>query len=199
MDWSAQTLRLIYEASKQPYASHRPTGYDAWPYNSGSEADVEQFLHDMVSDLEQSDITTVEADFDSFGGGYASFIEVWSSKKDGNSKRPYLGSGEEMTGIVVYVSRIAPVAVYGAGHRTRHAHGRTSNFVEYDTIGTLPSGNWQTVLKEICAKLENHGIQVTDAKTLLQRLPFEASIETNLGNYILDALTFSATAGIINV
>ena len=196
--WSEQTLKQIYEAgahegeTRQEFPNRASLG-DQWPYHGGSELDIEAHLHLVVAHLSDSSLVFIEADFSSFGSGYASFVEIFCSKKDGSSHRPFLGSGEKVSGekvsgekvsgINFYVSRLAPVAAYGAGERTRHARGGSSTFLEYDNLGTTPPGDWKAVLDEVSAKLESDGFQIAGSKLLNRFLPFDAKIETNLGDY----------------
>ena len=113
MDCSAETLQHIYDATHQKQWQQPSVG--AWPYAGGSELDVEQHLHSLVSDLERSALISVEADFNSFGCGYASFVEMFCFPKDGSSRK-HSGFGEETLGLSVYVSRLVPVAAYGAAN-----------------------------------------------------------------------------------
>ena len=183
MDWSEQTLKQIYEAEHQRNwaLKHQHTVGNCWPYNGGSDEDIEAHLYDVVADLETSSLISVEADFNSYGSGYASFVDVFCFKKDGSSRKRFLGSGEKTTGIQVYISRLAAVAAYGAEERTRHPHGGSSSLLSYDSAGTTPPGNWQAVLQEIAAKLQSNRIEIADGATLNRLLPFQVDIETNLG------------------
>lgn len=188
MNWSKQTLKQIYDAGYhegrvwQNYPNRSSLG-EHWPYRGGSDLDIEAYLHSVAAYLGDSGLISVEADFNSFGSGYASFVELFCTKKDGTSGRTFLGSGEKFTGICVYVSRLAPVVTYGAGERTRHAHGGSSSFLSYDTLGTTPPGDWAGVLEEVSAKLKENGFEMTEPEILNEILPFEAIIETNLGEY----------------
>lgn len=140
MDWSDQALKQIYEAEHQqnwiPKRQH--TVGNRWPYNGGLDEDVEAHLHDVVADLETSPLISVEADFDSYGGGYASFVDVFCFKKDGSSRERFLGSGEKIIGIQIYLSRLAPIAAYGAEECTRHPRGGSSSLLAYDSVATMP-------------------------------------------------------------
>lgn len=183
MDWSDEALKQIYEFEHRQNRTQeqRHAVGNAWPYNGGSDEDIEAHLHQIVAHLEASSAISVEADFNSYGSGYASFVEVFCFKKDGSTRRRFLGSGEKVIGIQVYISRLAPVAVYGAEERTRHAHGGSSGLLTHEGVGTIPQGNWQAVLEEIASKLISSGIDVADAATIGKLLPFHADIETNLG------------------
>ncbi len=183
MDWFNEALKRIYEFEHRQnrIQEQRHTVGMAWPYNGGSDEDIEKYLHQIVACLEASSVISIEADFNSYGSGYASFVDMFCFKKDGSTRQRFLGSGEKVTGIQVYLSRLAPVAVYGAEERTRHANGGSSSLLGYDAIGTVPDGDWKCVLEEVHAVLENFGLEIADAMTVSKLLPFDASIETNLG------------------
>jgi hypothetical protein len=66
VDWSEATIKRVYEGHLVG---------NEWPYLDGSKQDVEQYLRDVVADLGQSDLVSVEADFNHFGSGYASFLD----------------------------------------------------------------------------------------------------------------------------
>jgi hypothetical protein len=113
MNFDDATLKRLYETP--------PVG-DIWPYESGSLDVVEGYLRDTVAYLTHSALVTVEADFDSYGSGYASFVELFCYKCDGSSTKP-LVTGKSITGIVYCLSRHAPVVAFGWDRRTRHAAG----------------------------------------------------------------------------
>jgi hypothetical protein len=103
-------------------------------------------------------------------------------KKDGSATRPYMGAGKVVDGLLVYLCRRVPIAVYGADTRAYRAGGGSSGFLGPDTVGTPPAGDWDAVVKEVCAKLREHGLSIADAETLQPLLSFEYTIDTNLSN-----------------
>jgi hypothetical protein len=179
MDWSEPTIRRVYEGNLVG---------EEWPYVGGSEADVETFLRDVVIDLGQSDLLTVEADFNHFGSGYASFVEVFCVKKDGSGTRPYMGTGKVVDGLLVYLCRRAPIAAYGADTRAYHAGGGSSGFLGPDTVGITPAGDWEAAVREVCAKLSERGISIADVEMLRHPLTFEYTIDNNLSDAPYQAL-----------
>lgn len=60
-----------------------PTG-DLWPYSEGDEEKVEGFLKSVVADLARSRLVEIEAEFGHYGSGYASYVDVLASRKDGD-------------------------------------------------------------------------------------------------------------------
>ena len=113
MNYDEATLKRLYET---PPIGNIP------PYESGSLEAVEDYVRETVATLSRSSLITVEANFDSYGCGYASFIEVFCYKSDGSSTKPF-GIGKSITGIVYCLSRHAPIAMFGWDRRWRNATG----------------------------------------------------------------------------
>lgn len=172
MDWSEQTLKYVYESYQPPYTPHRVG--DFWPYNGrASEADMQflRFLYELKSDLERSDLVAVGENFGDFQGGFASFGSFYCFKKDGSSTR-HFGSAKVIMGIVINVSCLAPVAVYGSG----------DYFLKLEMLGVLPPGDWERVWDEVHPKFERRGLEFASPEVLGQFLPFDANLHTLMGD-----------------
>lgn len=112
MEWSESIIRRVHEGS---------IAGESWPYAGGSAEDIEDYLKDTAAYLRRSELLTVETHFDSFGCGYASFVEVFCSKKEGSCARQY-GDSLHTDGLLVYLCRHAPMAAYGRETRTRSSN-----------------------------------------------------------------------------
>ena len=169
MDWSTPTLKHFYET----------TIGNTWPYKGGSEEDLNTYFRGVVDDLQNSGLISVWANFDD--GGFASYLELFCYKKDGSSRQTLSGCREEIMGILVYISHHAPIAAYGAGRRTQSRRPEIFalgfNRLGYDDIDTVPPGDWQEILDEICTKLKQAGLEVANSEALNERLPPEVSLE----------------------
>jgi hypothetical protein len=142
----------------------------------GSKSAIKNVLHD----LEQSKQITVESD-DSYGSGYASYLDVFCFKKDGSSSR-VTGLSTTIEGIALYLCKLAPVAVMGAMTKTKSKNAGSSSFLRPDDLNKLPAGDWHSVVVEIKHKLEKQNIVLLEPKILKQVMPFEAKIPTILGD-----------------
>lgn len=93
-----------------------------FPYLNGTKNDIEGFIKSIVADLNRSSMIKAEADYSSYGSGYASYVDIFCSKKDGSSTTQR-GGVYWIEGIAVYICRLAPVACFGATQLTRHKEG----------------------------------------------------------------------------
>lgn len=171
-------------------AADSPVGAE-WPYSGGSAEEVETFLHLAVHTLERDRSRIVKADFNHFGSGYASFVEVFCYPAD-NSTRQQQATGEEFEGIVYYLSRLAPVATYAVDTRLSSRQKYTGSLLSDDTAGILRDPKWVDFHRNICALLRGHSFHIADNVELNVPLPFPVKIDTNLGNspYCLFDLLF---------
>lgn len=142
----------------------------------GSKSALKNVLHE----LEQSKQIAVESD-DSYGSGYASYLDVFCFKKDGSSTR-VSGLSTITEGIALYLCKLAPVAVMGAMTKTKSKNGGSSSFLRPEDSNILPAGNWDTVIFEIKQKLEKQNIELLEPKILKQKMPFVAEIPTIFGD-----------------
>ncbi len=179
---SEQMLRQIIAGT--------PVG-DIWPYNSGSEDAIEQHLRNCVAQLGLSTQIIVEADFDHYGSGYASYVDVFCYKNDGSSTR-HRDETLPIDGLTIYLCRLAPVAVYGRNHKTRDARGGSSGFLNAENVDTTPPGQWESIAQEINKNLASLGFELLDRDTVSRELPFKADISTILGDEHIKSLTHSS-------
>jgi hypothetical protein len=134
----------------------------------------------VLHDLEQSKQIAVESD-DSYGSGYASYLNIFCLKKDGSSSR-VSGLSTTIDGIALYLCKLAPVAVMGAMTKTKSKNGGSSSFLRPEDLNKVPAGDWNSVLAEIKHKLEKQNVVLLEPKILKQEMPFEANIPTILGD-----------------
>ena len=158
----------------------KPVG-DIAPYKNGSSNMIEAHLKDTVRALERSSRIQVELEQDSYGSGYASYFDVFCYKAGGRSSR--IEAGTTITdGITIYLCKLAPIAVFGAMTKTKHKNSASSGFLSATEVNTLPKGDWADVMAEIRMKLEEKNFVLLEPKVLKKEIPFDARIETNLGD-----------------
>src|SRR5688572_23746580 len=105
MELSESNLRTIFVELRRVGST--------WPYDRGSAEDVEAYLRDVVAFLQRSPRLVFDPHRDHYGSGYASYIHLFCSKRGRKSARRQ--EDIEVPGIDLYLSRLAPLAVYGAG------------------------------------------------------------------------------------
>lgn len=163
------------------------------PFKHGDAAGIEEYLQRVVADLTRSQRLQVEAEFNHYGSGYASYVEVFCYKMRGLSTQEINGI-RRIDGIKIYLSRLTPVAVMGAGYKTRYAGGSTSDYLHGGTIGTIPPGDWKAEWNELQSKLvECYNITLVDLDEMRTPLPFKAHVPTFFGSppyTVFDALFY---------
>lgn len=161
----------------------------AEPYSVSSEA-VEAYLHNVVLELQQRASLEISAIFNHYGSGYASYVDVFCEKAQGRSK---VQQGNELYShaIVVYLCRLAPVAIYGAGLKIKRPQSESYRHIRLEGLATTPEGDWATELEDIVTVLKKLGFTLLDKESLVQPLAFKAKIRTSFGTLpytVFDAL-----------
>lgn len=180
-----EELRRIIEGN--------PVG-EFYPYNL-SEYDheaVNDYISSVVGSISAIKNLAIEANFDSYGSGYASYVDIFCYKKDGSSSEQ---KDYELwiDGIRVYINRLAPVAIFGESEITKHRNGGSSDFISNHSAGSLPPGDWEDEIRGIKRVLEKYHFTILDKTYLNEPLPFQAKIPTILSDppyKLFDALFY---------
>src|SRR5438270_1457947 len=155
----------------------------SWPYDRGSEKDIECHLKNVVGELGRSHVLEVEAEFMHYGSGFASFVDAFCYKRHGKST-VHKDDTDWIDGIAVYLGRLGPVAAFGPQQRTktyrrgwfgfRRMVGRSFGNLEAENVGEPLAGAWLEEISEIKEKLQRFDFYLASRKELSRELPFEA-------------------------
>ncbi|UNK16955.1 hypothetical protein MNQ98_21010 [Paenibacillus sp. N3/727] len=170
---------------------------DFYPYNIGvlSLSAVDDYIKACVNGLKNNQNVEFEADYNHYGSGFSSYVDVFMWLKDGSStkqKKDYL----LIEGIHLYICRLYPVAVYGTGSVTRNIgnNGRSHGFLRPKGLETSPEGEqWRSMILNLQNRLNEYQYVIPFKEYLDSPLPFSADIETVLdeGHYkIFDAFFY---------
>ncbi|WP_166244023.1 hypothetical protein [Paenibacillus turpanensis] len=165
---------------------------DFFPYFGGTNKQVIFYLKELVGRLERSRLLTFEADFRSYGSGYASYVDVFCYKKDGSSTKNVNGT-LWIDGISIYLCKHAPVAIFGPNEKTKGSGHGSYGILSASDVGEIPSGSWDVELKFIKEKLAEYKIEFLTKRVIKKQLPFETKIRTVLnedGYKVFDALFY---------
>ena len=152
----------------------------AW---AGGPAAVEGFLRWVVADLNRLPSLVIEhAEFRHYGSGYASYVDVFISKRDGSMRRSMDGT-TEVEGLTLALCRLAPLAALfkhswrssGPGPAGGHSMPELSRMVDDDPPG------WEQECRQIRRTLDEHGIALLDSRILGLPLNVRLQVETALG------------------
>ena len=171
-------MTITDEILEQVIAGNPVGDYEA--YKRGSHNSIKGHIKATIHDLEQSKNIVLEME-DSYGSGYASYVDVFCYKTAGRSSRVKSGT-TYIDGMTIYLCKLAPVAIMGAMEKTRSKNSGSSSFLHPEDLNIFPPGNWTELDIEIRQKLERHGFEILGPRELKKNIPFAAEIETNLGN-----------------
>jgi hypothetical protein len=172
---------------------------DFEPFISGEDRAIASFYQGVITGLENLPGVGLFREHDHHGSGYASYVSVFLYPEEGH----YSGAGVAQhdypefvhtTGILLYLSRLAPIAVYGASNRTDNKHdgGGSGGFIEASNVGLLPDGDWSEFLGVIEECLQSFRIEILPREPLLLPAPQDISIPTVFDGpyYVFDTLFY---------
>jgi hypothetical protein len=182
----------ITDAVIHDSVAQRPFG-NFEPFITGTDRDAWRFYSDALAALEQAPGLGVIREADHQGSGYASYVSAFLFPSDGSTRQDYPGYVQTV-GLLLYMSRLAPIAVYGASGRTDNKHdtGSSSGFIDADNVGTLPVGDWTAFVATITERLCRFRIEVLPREPLLQPAPAGIEIPTVFDGpyYVFDTLFY---------
>ncbi|MGI4835569.1 MAG: hypothetical protein ACRYFK_19115 [Janthinobacterium lividum] len=179
------------EAYLQALINARVMG-DFAPFALGEQGKVEAYIRQLVDRLRQNTDLVIEADFASYGSGYASYVPVNISKAD-KSDTTTLGTRQPVTyqtnGLLLYISRLVPYWFYGgSGWTASYEHGQrtggSGGFLEPASQADIDLANWQATQQWLEATFAEHRYRLLTAAELAQPAP--ASI-TAIATILADA------------
>ncbi|MCI2256171.1 hypothetical protein L2D08_17625 [Domibacillus sp. PGB-M46] len=168
--------------------------FKEFPNQLNSKEEVERNIHRLFDQLNESDQFICDGEFNHYGSGYASFVEFFCVKKDGSAvlSESYHEKDSvtslDLEGVVVYVSRLAPLAVFGMDNRLKYIQEEDgeklemysgTSYLGVDKINHVPE-KFEHVVEEIRNRLFEAGYLIGDQTYLKQPLPFKAAIPTIL-------------------
>lgn len=155
----------------------------AGPWAGGSAA-VEGFLRRVAADLGRlPELTVHHAEFRHYGSGYASYVAVFLTKRDGSTQRSEQG-WTHVEGLSLALCRLAPVAVLlKPSTRSSGPNGAGSyGLPDLLQVADADIPGWEAECRQIGQVLDRHDITLLRSKVLGQPLDAHLRIETVLGD-----------------
>lgn len=149
------------------------------PFTLGSPAKINHYVRKIVERLQQNTHLLVEADFGSYGSGYASYIPIKLFKKDRSDTLATLqkqGITYRTAGLLLYVSRLAPYWFYGGANWLAHYEagryqGGGNEFLEPEHPAAIDPQTWQTERQWLEAVLTHFRYALLTPEELVQPAP----------------------------
>jgi hypothetical protein len=161
---------------------------DFEPFKSNNQDLTEGYIRKKVETLEGIKTLNVKADFDHFGSGYASFVEIRISKADkSDTETVYDEDGviEHTNGLVICVCRLSPYWYYGGIYwGIKYVDGKikasASSMPYIGSINNLKLDLWKDEVKTIEAIFERFNYTLLTFEQLDKELWFDVFIPTLL-------------------
>lgn len=159
-----------------------------FPYDTNNEQEVEAHIRRLFYRINRIPNLICEAEWNHFGSGYASFIEFFCYRKeDVRVIEEKYGMREiEIAGMLMDVSRLAPVVILGEGERYQKIRietgeivsGASSSLPDYPKLSEV-NQQYQSIEWQLKKAFEEFGYARLSPEKMNQPLPFKAQIPTN--------------------
>jgi hypothetical protein len=160
---------------------------DFTPFNKNDIGKVKRYIKGMLGRLSDNNRIVVEADYSSYGSGFASYINVKISKKN-KSDRTILkekkGMSEQVDGLHVYVSLLAPYWYFGKGYWwvNESTGGGGGSFLRPEHITQYNKALWSKEVEEITSLFDEYRYRLLTEKEVEKSLWFKTDVTTILGD-----------------
>ena len=148
---------------------HRPPVGDHPPYHGGTYADTEAHVKRIGAALAANTKLDVLIDPNDLESGFATYLTAYVGKLENKGARSW-------SGIQLYISILAPVAIFGAGSRSVSPGVVAWSDVYADEIGTLPDGDWTVELHAIRACLDKWKIYLATRDEMTIEVPYTVGL-----------------------
>jgi hypothetical protein len=151
--------------------------------------DVDGLLRRVVASLNRLPSVVVEhAEFDDYGSGYASYVEVSITKRDGSLRQDTGAGWIDVECLGVLLCRLAPVAcLLRPSVRSSGPNGAGAySLPEANRVIAEPDQRWKYECDQIKSLLDHHDVTLIGPDPLTLPLSGAQFVETNLADSALD-------------
>lgn len=149
------------------------------PWSPHDDAGVEVELRRVVADLAGALHLECRAEFDHYGSGYASFVDVWFFRPDPSFRRS--AGTDHFTGLVVLLSRLAPFYCFLEGEKAWASDASSSSYLPaFEAVDALATNAVITLSAQVEEWLGHQGYIRLGKPALAGLLPAGVSVPTIL-------------------
>jgi len=134
------------------------------------------------------------SEWNSFGQGYASFVDLWFYKDSVAFRLPLLANkGHHFTGLHVFLSRLGPYFIMCEGSKSWTTRSASSGLPGWAAIDNFVTPEIKMLAAKIDVYLTGEGLVRLHKAGLAEHLPERFAFESNLGDdpmRLFDALFF---------
>lgn len=160
---------------------------EKFPYDTNDEREIEAHIRRLYHRINRIPNVVCEAEWNHFGSGYASFVELFCYQKEDLVVLDEKHGHREikMNGLIVDISRLASVAIMGDDERYKTIHIETNEY-RGGAYGSLLGGakligvseRFQTFGEQLKQVLEEFDFEVVKPEEMNQLLSFKTKIPT---------------------
>ena len=163
---------------------------DTIPFKTGKISKVESYITTIIGRIQDDRRLIVEPDYQYYGSGFASYVNVRISQKD-RSDTKITREGSERTewikGLLLYLSNLSPYWYYGGSEWTITYEndtwkGGSSSFLRPEDIHHIDQGIWSNTIYAIKELMGDYGYRLLTEEELEERVWFETTIPTVLAD-----------------
>lgn len=160
---------------------------NTYPFDTSNVQEIEAHIRRLFHRINCIPHLICEAEWNHFGSGYASFVELFCYlKEDVIVFKEKDGIREQKTkGIIIDICRLAPVVIMGEDDRYKKIEIKTNDEVS-GAYGTLLEGpkrlylseKLQPMAKKLKQALNEYDFELLEAENINKLLPFQTTIPT---------------------
>ncbi|MFA1549595.1 hypothetical protein [Actinomadura chokoriensis] len=175
-----QVAELISEVATLRRAVRNEPLPGAWDHVR----DVDRFLRRRVEELHRLPLVAVEhAELDHYGSGYASYIDVFATKRDGSTRQTDEDGGVRIECLNVLLCRLAPIACLLRPDDLWQTHDTSwSPSPNINRVIAAPDQSWADEFHQVKDLLDQRGISLIGPDLLTRPLPEGLEAKSNLAN-----------------
>ena len=167
------------------HAAARERIVGPWAELGMDAAAVDKLLHGVVAALEsRHEITVERAEFGHYDSGFASYVDVLVTRRDGSLRTVGADGSVRVRGITLLLCRLAPIAaLLRDGGRSSGPGGRgTHSLPERALLADGQIDGWQEACQAITTVLDRFGIVIPESYVLRAPALDGLKIDTNLAD-----------------
>ena len=160
-----------------------------WPKDKGTRKAIDNSIREVVERLRIETGKNIDADFDSYGCGYASYVHVHLSELPHATKN--CQDVATVLGLTIYVSRLVPYFTYGTEFRYWQGGTSASTFLVRDRIEDIPLGNdWTETISIVGNCMRAFGYSLMTRDLCNTPVPSDVKWDSNFEKETLFDLVF---------
>lgn len=150
-----------------------------WPWSTDDDRVIDDHLKAVVVSVCAACDLQDRSEFDDYGSGYASFVDVWLYR-DHDVFR--FDKGNCFWGLVLLFSRLSNCYVIGQGQKIWHEQGGSSYLPSFEFVDDVRQPALLAIVEDVCRVVDSKGFRRLRKEELSETLAEHVDIPTILGD-----------------